>query len=208
MSSATFWTAIAALGASLSALFAALYTWLTFRLVRAQSQPNVVLYVRHDESRPSILQIVIENIGRSLATDLVFKASGPIPHQAWGLSEGQAKPAQPMTEGPLIDGIPSLGPGDSRKIAWGQYYGLKKALGDEPLIVTCEYKHGRRPMHPVTAVLEVGSFTETDAVGSEAARTIKELERIAKALEQIANSKQPELANKGMHPTAQKPGGG
>jgi hypothetical protein len=50
-----------------------------------------------------------------------------------------------MTEGPLIEGIPSLGPGDSRKIVWGQYYGLKKALGDEQLIVTCEYKHGKTP---------------------------------------------------------------
>ena len=80
MTSATFWTAIAALAASLSALLAAIYTWLTFRLVRAQSEPNVVVYVRHDDSRPSVLQIVIENIGRSLATDLSFKASRPIPH--------------------------------------------------------------------------------------------------------------------------------
>jgi hypothetical protein len=48
-------------------------------------------------------------------------------------------------------------------------------------------------MHPVTAVLEVNSFSGTDAVGSEAARTIKELERIAKALEKIvaAYSTQP-----------------
>jgi hypothetical protein len=187
MTNATLWTAIAALAASLSALLAALYTWLTFRLVRAQSEPNVVVYVRHDDSRPSVLQIVIENIGRGLATDLSFKASRPVPEKAWGFSEAQVKPAEPMTTGPLIDGIPSLGPGDSRKIAWGQYYGLKKVLGDQPLTVTCEYKHGKRAMHPVAAVLDVNSFAGTDAVGSEGERTIKELKRMADALEQIVN---------------------
>lgn len=188
MTSAMFWTVVAASAASLSALLAAIYTWLTFRLVRAQNEPNVIVYVRHDESRPSVLQIVIENIGRSLATDLVFKASRPIPHKAYGLSEEQAKPAQPMTAGPLINGVRSLGPGDSRKIAWGQYHGLKNALGDEPLVVTYEYKHDQRRMHPVTAVLDVNSFAETDAVGSEAERTIKQLKRIADALEEIARS--------------------
>jgi hypothetical protein len=191
LTNATLWTAVAAL---LSAFFAALYTWLTFRLVRGQSEPNVVIYVRHDESRRSILQIVIENIGRGLATDLRFKASRPIPDGAWGLSEKETKPTQPMTGGPLIHGIPSLGPGDSRKISWGQYYGLKKALGDRPITVTCEYKHGKRQMPSVTAVLEIGSFTGTDALESEGARTIKELTRIADALKEIASSKQGEPA--------------
>ena len=43
VSNATCWTAVAALAASLSALFAAFYTWVTFRLVRSQSEPNVVV---------------------------------------------------------------------------------------------------------------------------------------------------------------------
>ncbi len=168
LSNANFWTAIAALAASLSALFAALYTWLTFRLVRGQSEPNVVIYVRHDESRRSILQIVIENIGHGLATDLHFTRSRKIPREAWGLSEEDTKPSQWMQGGPLIDGIPSLGPGDSRKLSWGQYYGLKKALGGEPVIVTCEYKNGKRRMPAVTATLEIDSFTGTDALESHA----------------------------------------
>lgn len=189
MTDATFWSATAAMAASVSALLAALYTWLTFRLLRAQGEPNVVLYVRHDESRPSVLQIVIENLGRGLATDLSFHASRPIPRKAWGLSEAEIRQEEAMTTGPLIDGIRTLGPGDSRKIAWGQYYGLTKALGDEPLVVTCEYKHGKRRMRPVTAVLDVRSFAETDAVGSEAERVIKELQRIAESLSRIAKSK-------------------
>lgn len=188
LTSTLFWTVVAAAAASLSALSASVYTWLTFRLVRTQSEPNIVIYVRHDESRRSILQIVIENIGRGLATDLRFTASRTIPNRAWGLSKDETQPVQPMTEGPLIQGIASLGPGDSRKISWGQYFGLKRALGDEPIRVTCEYWHGRRKMPTVTAVLEVDSFTGTDALESEGARTVKELGRIADATEKLAGS--------------------
>jgi hypothetical protein len=174
-----------ALAASVSALFAALYTFLTFRLVRSQSEPNVVVYVKHDESRRSIIQIVVENIGRGLATDIQFVRSRPIPKKAWGLSSDQAAPAESMTDGPLIDGIPSLGPGDSRKIAWGQIGGLSKALGDEELRVTYTHKHGSRTMPTGTAILECRSFEGTDAIESEAVRAIKQLTRIADALEKV-----------------------
>jgi hypothetical protein len=134
-----FWTAVAAVSASLSSLFAALYTWLTFRLVRSLNEPNVILYVRHDESRPTILQIVIENIGRGLATDIRFTSSRSIPWHAWNSTTNESGPVQPMAEGPLINGIAALAPGDARKLSWGQYKGLKQALGGEPIIITCTY---------------------------------------------------------------------
>lgn len=186
VTSATFWTGVAAIAASMSALFAAFYTWLTFRLVRSQSEPSVVVYVKHDESRTTILQIVVENIGRGLATDIRFTPSRAIPSRAWGLSVDNAKPSEPMTDGPLIEGIPALGPGDSRKITWGQYGGLMNALGNEPVILTYEYKDGRRKMPSRTAILECRSFTNTDAVDSEALRVITELKRVASAVEKLA----------------------
>lgn len=93
-----------------------------------------------------------------------------------------------MTKGPLIEGILALGPGDSRKMAWGQYHALKKALGDEPVRIVCHYKHGRRKMKSVASALDVQSFTATDAVGSEGERIVKELDRIAKATESLAGN--------------------
>jgi hypothetical protein len=176
-------TIIASLGASLSAVFAAVYTWLTFRLVRSQNEPNVVVYVKHDESRTTILQIIIENIGRGIATDISFKSSRPIPAHAWGISIDQAKQAEIMIDGPLIKGIPALGPGDTRKITWGQYGGLMKALEGEPLILTFKYKDDKRRMPSRSVVLECASFANTDAVDSETVRMIKELKRIADTLE-------------------------
>ena len=177
------WTVIASLAALFSAAIAAIYTWLTFQLVRSQSEPNVVVYVKHDESRTTILQIIIENIGHGIATDVTFKSSRSIPAHAWGISIDQAKPAEIMTDGPLIKGIPALGPGDSRKISWGQYGGLMKALGNESLLLTFQYKDGVRQMPYRSVELECASFAHTDAVDSETVRMIKELKRIADALE-------------------------
>ena len=142
---ALMWTALAALAATLSALFAALYTWLTYRLVRPQSEPNVVIYVRHDESRASIIQIVITNIGRGLATDLRLETDRQVPRQAFGFSDDAgSQVVHPMADGPLVEGIPTLGPGDSRRITWGQYWGLRRALDGRPVLVTCRYRHGNR----------------------------------------------------------------
>ena len=179
----TTWTAIGATAALVSAAVAAVYTYLTFRLVRAQAEPNVVVYVRHDDSRCSIIQIVVENIGRGLASDIRFLALRPIPNRAFGIALEQAQGGDLMTEGPLIEGIRALGPGDSRKITWGQFGGLLKALGDEAIELECRYKHGNREIGPTKFFLDVRSFKATDAIESEAARVIHQLERIAKALE-------------------------
>ncbi|MGH7266229.1 MAG: hypothetical protein ACREMB_15490 [Candidatus Rokuibacteriota bacterium] len=132
-----------------------------------------------------MLQIVIENIGRGLATDVSFKASQPIPAPAWVVSEADAKPSQPMTEGPLVHGVPALGPGDTRKVTWGQYGGLKKALGDEVIEIVCRYGDGGRRWFSIASKLDVRSFAATDAVASDAARVTKELERMARAVESL-----------------------
>ncbi len=176
------WTVLAALGASDSALAAAVYTFLTYRLVRAQSEPNVVIYVRHDDSRPTMIEIVVENIGRGLASNLAFTASRPIPSRAFGVSVEHAQPASTMTDGPLIEGIPALGPGDSRRVDWGQYGGLLKALGDETIQVTCTYQHGARKMPRVFGTLDIRSFKGTHVTQSEGVRVVKALEDIVKVL--------------------------
>ncbi len=77
--SVPLWTAIAALSASLSAVVAIISTYYAVRLLQAQGEPKVIVFVRHDFDRPSILTIVIENIGRDIARDVKFVASKPIP---------------------------------------------------------------------------------------------------------------------------------
>jgi len=156
------------------------YVRMTGRLVQAQAEPCVVVFARHDESRSSLLQIVIKNVGQYLARDITFTLSKPLPQRAFGLDEQSAKQAEDMTTGPLITGIPALALGEDRKMAWGQYAGLKKSLGTSSVTVTAHFKCGSRRVEPVESVLEIESFEMTDVVDLDGARQYaKQLKRIA-----------------------------
>ena len=180
-----FWTAVAALGASATALVTIVYTYFTARLVQSQSEPKVIVYVRHDADRPSLLILVIENIGRDIARSVAFKPSRPIPTEAFGIA-GPNQDMKTMTGGPFVMRIPSLGPGDSRVITWGQYGGLSAAIGPTPIALEYTYKHGRRTLSGSTA-LEVTSFANTDASARPAVASARALKEISTALQQIAS---------------------
>lgn len=162
------------------------YVRLTKEILENQSNPCVIVSVIHDEERPSILQLVIRNVGAGLANDISFELSRPIPAHAWGISENEAKSAEAMTVGPLIDGIPALGPGEQRRVDWGQYAGLKKNLGREPIIVKCKFKKNRKAMPVVECKLDVKSFEGTVAVERPIAKIAGELEKISKNLNILA----------------------
>ena len=90
------WTALAALATVSAAVVAAVYTYFTARLLCAQLEPNVIVFVRHDVDRPSVLDIRIENIGRDVAHDVRFQASRPTPSRAFGVAEESAGPVAHM----------------------------------------------------------------------------------------------------------------
>jgi len=173
------WIAAGALASLLAALAAGIYTWLTFRLVRSQSEPHVVVYAHHDDARPSLIEIVVKNIGHGLATNVSFGTSRPLPHRAFGVSVDTATPGATMSEGPLITGIPALAPGETRKILWGQFGGLQKVLAGETITVTCRYFHLHRRMADSVCYLEVHSFEATDASENELTRLVGEVRRLA-----------------------------
>jgi len=102
------WTAIAATAASVTALVTIAYTYFTLRLVRAQGEPKVIVYLKHDLNRPTFLMVVVENIGRDIAHDVKFFPSRPIPARAWGVIPESANKAEIQTEGPLVSGISAL----------------------------------------------------------------------------------------------------
>jgi hypothetical protein len=181
-----FWTAIAAFAAGGSAVMAAFYTLLTFRLVRIQAEPKVIVYIKNDLERQTLLMIIIENIGRDIAYDVKFKSSKPIPYHAYGMSIDSAKPANIMKEGPLIEGIPALGPGDSREITWGQFGGLSKAIGDVPIILDYTYHSGKRLIKGQSK-LEVRSYLGTNASEKPFVTAVRNLNELAKSLNSIVN---------------------
>ena len=161
-------------------------------LLKAQIDPLVTVEVRADPQRQTIMLLVIQNIGRGVADDVRFAFSKRLPGQVIGM-EPPFKPPAWMSSGPLIDGIPALGPGASRVIVWGQYPALKEALRAGGITATVKFR-GRNWLGSAGAAefevecpLELDSFAGTDAADLDwTQRGAKALERIAKVMEQNA----------------------
>ena len=169
--------------AAILAVLTGVYVFHTRRLVQAQTRPNVIVYTDHDNDRSTIIQIVIKNVGFAVAKEVSFSLSRPIPARAFGLDAASAEAAPIMQSGPLVHGIPALGPASERRIDWGQYGGLKNALGDELVYVTCNFVHGTKRLPPTHNILEVESYAGTNASPSEASRLATALEAIQKKLQ-------------------------
>lgn len=176
-------TAIATL---ILAILTGIYVLLTKKILEAQSDPCVILTVVHDQNRPSILQLVVKNIGNGLAHDISFEFSKPLPNHAWGITTENAKDAEVMKDGPLILGIPALGPGEERKIDWGQYGGLIKNIGEKPITATSFFKNNGKKMKPVKSYLDVKSFEGTNASESPIAKIANHIENISKEVNHIS----------------------
>jgi hypothetical protein len=183
---------------SLIALLIALTsTVINYLLLRLHRDPEVVVYAVPDLQRSTIINLILENTGKGVAHNVRFECNRKIPARAFGF-ENAPEPAS-MTDGPLVNGIPSFGPGEKRIITWGQYGGLKKGLGDEVLDVTAIYfskpplRIGRQG-HKTTSRIDLRSFEGTDASDRNwEKKTADQLEKIAKALSQLTDVEQRSL---------------
>lgn len=187
--SGAFWIALA------SALVSFVSAMIGYYVLRSSIDPQVIVYATADDERPSIINLVIENVGKGLAKDVTFEFSRPIPAKAFGF-ENAPQPPQ-MTSGPLIKGIPALGPGARRVITWGQYGGLYKALGDETIDVRVRFRGDPVGIfgathHEVLSHLDVLSFEGTDASDRNwAKQTATQIRRLAETLDKAASGFRP-----------------
>lgn len=177
---------------SLIALVIALTsTVINYLVLRLQRDPEVVVYAVPDPQRPTIINLVIENTGKGVAHDVRFVCARDIPARAFGFEK--AAVPEPMKDGPLINGIPSFGPGERRIITWGQYGGLKAGLGDEVLDISAVYfslppLRVKKQKHRTTSRVDILSFEGTDASDRNwEKKQAEQLEKIAKALSFITN---------------------
>lgn len=165
----------------------------TYLLLRTQADPQVIVYTKHDPLRPTVLLIVIENVGNGVAYNVKFQLAKPIVKEAWGVEQPSSDPLRVMSEGPLASGIPILAPKERRVLTWGQYGGLSSVLGVGGVNITCTFESRRAfpwdPTEHIThSVLEVHSFYRTDASESPVSRQAREIERIATTLSQMQQS--------------------
>ncbi len=185
-SSGIEWSAwVTAIASLVLAVLTFIYVRLTKRIIDSQTDPCVTVSVVHDDERRSVIQLVIKNIGTGIARDINFEPSRPIPHKAWGIAPNKENKFETMHYGPLVDGIPVLGPGEERKIDWGQLGGLKQALGQEPIIVKCKFYKGKKLMPTVECKLHVKSFEGTVANEKPIVTIAKQLEKVSCNLEHV-----------------------
>jgi len=180
-----------------SAIVAVSAVLVTLIIYWSANDPNVIVYAEDDPRRPTIILLVIENIGRGSAKNITFAPNRPLPQGAWGFEN--AKMPQQMIEGPIITGIPYLRPGARRVISWGQYYGLKKWFENSTISIDIFYERDgsipiiRNRRIKTTSILEIMSFAGTDASDSnwdrKIAQELKTLNDRMKALIDAINSK-------------------
>lgn len=114
----------------ISAATAAYVAYLT---LKANIAPIVMVYYEQDRLRPSVLSLVIENVGRGPAYDLLF--SNPLPIDCFGL-----KALENKSSVAYINDIPNLSPGQSFRYFGGQIGGIKQIIGNG-MEVTVSYKY-------------------------------------------------------------------
>lgn len=199
-----FWTALASIAALATMVTTAASVRMSFVMWRSQTEPKVIVYAKHDRERPSLIVIVIENIGHDVATDVKFNPSRPIPMEAFGIDKPNRVPKTAQS-GPLAHGIRSLGPGDKRILTWGQYGGISEALNYGAIEVAIEYRHGKRKMHGV-GVLEVQSHLETDASAPPIVEISRHLGKVAKSVDAMQSANQSDRWAKEAERKRQKTG--
>lgn len=161
------WTTIAAFWATVVVgLITVIATAINYYILRSQVDPDVIVYATSDKTRPTIIVIVIKNVGKGLATNVRFDFSEPLV-VVFGIGDGTSN-RRPIDSGPLIYGIPGLGPNAERLITWGQYGGLSSVYSDRTITVKVTYESEAIGIfgpekHETVCYLDVRSFAGTDA---------------------------------------------
>lgn len=105
-------------------------------LVR-QSRPHILVHYRPNPGIPSMIDLVVENLGGGLARNLKF--SQPLPSQCWGIEKPSGEGGEVLGEG-----LPALAAGQKMIFDAGQYGGLEARLGNA-LEVKASYSY-RNPI--------------------------------------------------------------
>ncbi len=175
---------------SLVALIIALTsTIINYLVLHSQRDPEVIVYALPDSRRPTIINLVIENVGKGRARNVRFQANRPIPQRAFGFDN----PPEPdaMKDGPLVYGIPAFTAGEKRIITWGQFGGLQKGLGEDVLEITATYKsypalRFTPKKHNTTSYIDIKSFKGTDSSDNNwGKKAAEQLERIPNNLAKL-----------------------
>lgn len=162
-------------------------------MFRSATDPAVIVYAHPDFKRQSIVNLFIENIGRGPAHSVSFQSDRPLPEKAFGIAPPEQMP-QPMTSGAIVCGVPYLAPGQRISITWGQYGGLSKYIGDEPLRVDiCCYRGRYKGIFArklrTASTLDIAMFATSESTehgfGPNLVTELKNLNKTLKSIQRL-----------------------
>lgn len=173
---------------------------ITYVVYRSATDPEVIVYADVDRRRPSVMNLIIKNIGNGPALDVSFCSDKPLPNKAFGIEVTKEMPSR-MLEGPIVSGIPYLAPGQEIVLTWGQYGGLKKYMGDSSIVVISKCRRPRsfRPHSGFVnsiSKLDITQFEHSDVsdhnwgpkLVKRLEATNKELNAIRRTLHELGSS--------------------
>lgn len=175
------------------ALIATASATITYVVYRSATDPEVIVYADVDRKRPSIVNLIIKNIGAGPASDITFTPSMALPTEAFGIEMPKAMP-KTMKSGPIVSGVPYLAPGQELILTWGQFGGLKKYMGNSSIVVVTKYRRSKtlrpRPIYIESqSKLDISQFEASDVSDHNwGAKLVKTLEQTNKELSNVKNA--------------------
>jgi len=107
-----------------SPLVTLLAVFVAYLALAKQSRPHILVQYRPNPRIPSLIDLVIENVGGGMARDVTF--SSPLPAQCYGIEN----PNGDCTE-VLGGGLPAIAAGQEYVFSGGQYGGLSSRIGEK-----------------------------------------------------------------------------
>jgi len=118
-----------------SPLVTLLAVFVAYMALVKQSRPHILVHYRPNPDIPSIIDLVIENVGGGMARNVSF--SQAIPAKCYGIEKASGDCTDV-----LGDGLPAIAAAQKYVFDGGQYGGLAERLGEKlELEVSYEYKN-------------------------------------------------------------------
>ena len=157
-----------------------------------QSKPHILVHYRSNTNVQSIIDLVIENVGSGMASEVKF--SVPIPVSYYGIEKSSKKGFDI-----LQDGLSALAVGQQLVYDGGQYGGLSERLGKKlEVVVSYKYKNplGMTRKRSEICVLSVSHLRRMTTRGSAEQAIVDALkgpnkttlQRIEKCIDRIGSS--------------------
>ncbi len=168
------------------AIVAIAATLISYSVYAGNTSPDVIVHLEQDPDSKSILNLVIENIGKGSAKYIVFTPESPLPQSAFGI-ENAPMPKQ-MDYGPIITGIPYLAPNSRRVMMLGQYSGLKNWLNENSIIINIKCERANKVFGVskyvfTSSSIDIFSFATSESSDNSNAKGIKdELKKLTKEI--------------------------